>query len=207
MADKLLQGITWLGHASFRVVAPEAVIYVDPWKLKGGEKADLILITHDHHDHLSVEDVERIRKTDTVIVTTAAAAKQLTGDVRVVKVGDVRTVKGVRIQAVAAYNPGKQFHPRAAGGLGFVFSAGGRAIYHAGDTDATPEMSKIKADVALVPVGGKYTMTVSEAAQAVNIFRPKVAVPMHWGDIIGSHADAETFKAEAKVPVEILAAE
>jgi L-ascorbate metabolism protein UlaG (beta-lactamase superfamily) len=205
--DKLLDGITWLGHASFKIAAPGVLIYVDPWKLKGAEKADLILITHEHHDHLSVEDVQRIRKADTTIVTTATAAKQLTGDVRVVKAGDTLTVKGVRIQAVAAYNPAKQFHPRAAGGLGFLFTVGGRTIYHAGDTDATPEMSGIKTDVALVPVGGKYTMTASEAAQAVNIFRPQVAAPMHWGDIIGARADAERFKAEATVPVEILEAE
>ncbi len=205
--EKLLEGTTWLGHDSFRIVAPEGVIYVDPWKLKGGEKADLILITHEHHDHLSPEDVKRLQKPDTVIVTIAAAAKQLQGDVRVVKPGDTLSVKGVHIQAVPAYNPNKQFHPKAAGHVGFVFTAGGRTIYHTGDTDLIPEMAHIQADVLLVPVGGKYTMTASEAAQAVNRIQPKVAVPMHWGDIIGSRADAERLKAESKTRVEILEAE
>ena len=205
--DKLLEGITWLGHASFKIVALEGVIYVDPWKLKGGEKADLILITHDHHDHLSPDDVKRLQKPDTAIVTIAAAAKQLQEDVRVVKAGDTLSVKGIKIQAVPAYNPNKQFHPRAAGHVGFLFTAGGRTIYHTGDTDVIPEMDGIHTDVALVPVGGKYTMTADEASQAVNRIQPKVAVPMHWGDIIGSRADAEQFRAESEVAVEILEAE
>jgi len=127
--------------------------------------------------------------------------------VRVVKPGDTLSVKGVHIQAVPAYNPNKQFHPKAAGHVGFVFTAGGRTIYHTGDTDLIPEMAHIQADVLLVPVGGKYTMTASEAAQAVNRIQPKVAVPMHWGDIIGSRADAERLKAESKTRVEILEAE
>ncbi len=201
---KLLEGITWLGHASFKIVAPEGVIYVDPWKLQGGEKAALILITHDHHDHLSPDDVKRLQKPDTVIVTIAAAAKQLRGDVRIVKAGDTLNIKGVKIRAVPAYNLNKQFHPKAAGHVGFLFTAGGRTIYHAGDTDVIPEMASIQTDVALVPVGGKYTMTASEAAQAVNRIQPKVAVPMHWGDVIGTRADAERFKTESKVAVEIM---
>lgn len=203
MAD-LLEGITWLGHDSFRIKAPEGVIYVDPWKLRSVEPADLILITHEHHDHFSADDVKKLLKPDTTIVTIAAVAKQLKGDVRTVKPGDTLTVKGVKIEAVPAYNPAKQFHPKAAGHVGFIITAGGRRIYHAGDTDAIPEMANIQTDVALLPVGGKYTMTASEAAQVANLIKPKVAVPMHWGDIIGTRADAEAFKKASKVPVEIL---
>ena len=205
MAD-LLEGITWLGHDSFRIKAPEGVIYIDPWKLRSAEPADLILITHEHHDHFSAEDVKKLRKPDTTIVTVAQVAKQLKGDVRTVKPGDTLTVKGVKIEVVPAYNPAKQFHPKAAGHVGFIITAGGRRIYHAGDTDAIPEMANIQTDVALLPVGGKYTMTASEAAQAANLIKPKVAVPMHWGDIIGTRADAEAFKKACKVPVEILQA-
>lgn len=203
----LLEGITWLGHDSFRIEAPEGVIYVDPWKLRSAEPADLILITHEHHDHFSAEDVKKLRKPDTVIVTIAAVAKQLAGDVRTVKPGDTLTVKGIKIDAVPAYNPVKQFHPKAAGHVGFIITAGGRRIYHAGDTDMIPEMANIQTDVALLPVGGKYTMTASEAAQAANLIKPKVAVPMHWGGIIGTYADAGTFKKACKVPVDILEAE
>jgi L-ascorbate metabolism protein UlaG (beta-lactamase superfamily) len=202
--DKLLEGITWLGHASFKIKAAEGVIYIDPWKLKSDEPADLILITHDHHDHLSPDDVAKISKPGTVVVTIAAAAAKLKGDVRVVKPGDKLTVKGVAIEVVPAYNPKKQFHPRAQGHVGYVLTMGGRRIYHAGDTDVIPEMAHIKTDVALLPAGGKFTMDAHEAAQAANLIQPKLAVPMHWGDLIGSQADADTFRAESKVPVEIL---
>jgi len=200
----LLEGITWLGHASFKIQAPEGVIYIDPWKLRTAEQADLILITHEHHDHFSPDDLKRIRKPDTSIVTTASVAASLKGDVRVVKAGDKLKIKGVEIEVVPAYNPNKQFHPKATGGVGFVITAGGRRIYHAGDTDSIPEMAHIKADVVFLPVGGKYTMTASEAAQVANKIKPAVAVPMHWGDVIGSRADAEKFRAETQVPVEIL---
>lgn len=206
MAD-LLEGITWLGQASFKIKAPEGVIYIDPWKLKDGEHADLILITHGHHDHFSVEDVERIRKADATVVTTASVAAQLKGDVRVVKAGDTLTAKGAKIEVVPAYTPDKQFHPKPAGGVGFIITAGGRRVYHAGDTDAIPEMADIEADVALLPVGGKYTMNAGEAAQVANMIKPAMAVPMHWGDVIGSRADAETFRDQCQVPVEILEAQ
>jgi L-ascorbate metabolism protein UlaG (beta-lactamase superfamily) len=174
----LLEGITWLGHDSFRIKAPEGVIYIDPWKLRSAQSADLILITHEHHDHFSAEDVKKLLRPDTTIITVATVAKQLKGDVRTVKPGDTLTVKGIRIEAVPAYNPAKQFHPQAAGHVGFIITAGGRRIYHAGDTDVIPEMTHIQTDVALLPVGGKFTMTASEAARAANLIRPKVAVPM-----------------------------
>jgi L-ascorbate metabolism protein UlaG (beta-lactamase superfamily) len=200
----LLQGITWLGHDSFKIKSSEGVIYVDPRNLAAAEPADLILITHEHHDHFSPDDVKKLRKPDTVIVTVAQVAKDLKGDVRVVKPGDTLTVKGIKIEAVPAYNPNKQFHPRAVGHVGFIISVGGRRIYHAGDTDVIPEMAKLEVDVALLPVGGKYTMNASEAADAVNLIRPGVAVPMHWGDLIGTRADAEAFQKASKVPVVIL---
>lgn len=204
--ENLLEGITWLGHASFKIKAPEGVIYIDPWKLHNGEPADLILITHDHFDHFSADDVKKIRKADTTIITTASVAAQLKGNVQTVKAGDTLTVKGVKIEVVPAYNPRKEFHPKPAGGVGFIITVGGRRIYHAGDTDAIPEMNNIKADVALLPVGGKYTMTADEAAEVANKIKPRVAVPMHWGDIIGSRADAESFCAQCQTPTQILEA-
>jgi L-ascorbate metabolism protein UlaG (beta-lactamase superfamily) len=199
-----LNGITWLGHDSFRVAAPGAVVYIDPWKLDKAEKADLILVTHEHHDHFSPADVEMLRRPETVIVTIQQVATQLKGDVRVVKPGDQVEVKGIAIAAVPAYNPAKQFHPRSAGHVGFVVTIAGTRIYHAGDTDVVPEMASLQVDVALLPVGGKYTMTAAEAAEAADRIKPKVAVPMHWGDIIGSRADAEAFKKLCHVPVVIL---
>ncbi|MDH5406516.1 MAG: MBL fold metallo-hydrolase [Candidatus Aminicenantes bacterium] len=202
----MLESIKWLGHASF-VIKAEKVIYIDPWKLKDGEPADIILITHDHYDHCCPEDVQKIMKPDTVIVTTPDAAAKFKGNVKTVKPGDKLTVEGVPIEAVHAYNPRKQFHPKKQMGVGYIVTVGGTRIYHLGDTDFIPEMQNIKADIALVPVGGTYTMDAEEAAKAVNTFLPKVAIPMHWGEIVGSEKDAQRFKELAQCEVKILTPE
>jgi len=206
----LVANIHWLGHDAFRIDGKDAVIYIDPYRLKGGPSADLILITHEHADHTSPTDVEKIRKADTVIVTTAAAASKLSGDIRTVKPGDDLTVKGVHIRTVAAYNltkfrsPGVPFHPREAGHVGFVITVDGVRIYHAGDTDVIPEMAGLAPDVALLPVSGTYVMTAEEAVEAAASIGPKVAVPMHVGEGIGTLEDAARFKAKAGVPVIVL---
>jgi L-ascorbate metabolism protein UlaG (beta-lactamase superfamily) len=210
---RLTSNIHWLGHDSFRIDGDGIVIYVDPYRLKEGPKADLILITHDHMDHASPEDVARIRKADTVIVTVATAAAKLSGEIRIVKPGDELTVKGVAIKAVPAYNvnkfrsPGVPFHPQAAGYVGYVVTVQGVAIYHAGDSDHIPEMKDLHPDVALLPVSGTYVMTAEEAAEAAAAIGPRVAVPMHVGEGIGSLSDARRFKEKASVPVVILSIE
>ncbi|RLC73801.1 MAG: MBL fold metallo-hydrolase [Chloroflexi bacterium] len=190
----MVENIHWLGHDSFRIDGP-ATIYVDPWQLPAGvPQADLVLVTHDHYDHCSPEDVAKISKADTVIVTIAAAAKKLKGDVRVVKPGDSLTVKGIPIEVVPAYNVNKKFHPRDAGHVGFIITVDGQRIYHAGDTDFIPEMKDFKVDIALLPVSGTYVMTADEAANAAKAINPKVAIPMHYGEIVGSREDAERFR-------------
>jgi len=190
----MIENIHWLGHDSFRIDGP-ATIYVDPWQLPAGvPQADLVLVTHDHYDHCSPEDVAKISKADTVIVTIAAAAKKLKGDVRVVKPGDSLTVKGIPIEVVPAYNVNKKFHPRDAGHVGFIITVDGQRIYHAGDTDFIPEMKDFKVDIALLPVSGTYVMTADEAANAAKAINPKVAIPMHYGEIVGSREDAERFR-------------
>ena len=199
----MLEGIHWLGHAGFRIDG-EKVVYIDPYRISGGPPADLILITHAHYDHCSAIAVERIRGDKTVIVTNAACARRFRGDVRVVAPGRSISVEGVGIEAVAAYNVGKPFHPKADGGLGFVVSTGGRRIYHAGDTDLILEMARVRADVALLPVSGIYLMTAEEAAEAARRIRPAAAVPMHYGSIVGSSSDAARFMELAEVRVEIL---
>ncbi len=206
MAQDLLQGITWLRHASFRIDAPGCVIYLDPWKLKAKKPApaDLILITHEHHDHFSPDDLEKIRTPGTSIVSIAAVTSELRGDLHTVQAGDRLTVKGIDIEVVPAYNRDKHFHPQSKGGVGYILTIGSRRIYHAGDTDAIPEMDNIQADVALVPVSGTYTMNASEAASVVNKMQPAIAVPMHWGDAIGKREDALAFREECKVPVRIM---
>jgi L-ascorbate metabolism protein UlaG (beta-lactamase superfamily) len=200
--------LTWLGHASFKLKAGEKVIYFDPWKVKKGEAADLILITHSHFDHLSLDDVRHIQKKDTIIVTTKDSASNLKGDIRIIKPGDQITLDDTEIEVKPAYNIGKNYHPKTNGWVGFIVSTGGKRIYHAGDTDAIPEMKRLNnIDIALLPVGGTYTMTAEEASETANEFKPTMAIPMHWGTIVGSKADAERFKKLFKGETHILQSE
>jgi len=164
----------------------------------------VICITYSHYDHLSGEDIEKIRKPSTVIVGPADCRGGFGAAFKTVAPGDKVTVGDVAIEAVPAYNTDKDFHPKKKGWLGFVVSVDGVRVYHVGDSDVIPEMSGVKADVALVPVGGTYTMTVKQAAEAVSKINPKVAVPMHCGDIVGTLGDRETFKASCKTAVVIL---
>ena len=186
-----VDAIHWLGHDAFRLDGPP-VVYIDPYELAGGVKADLILITHAHSDHLSPADVARVRGPNTVVVGPQEVADKLAG-VRVVAPGDAIEVAGVRVQAVPAYNTNKKFHPEADGKVGFVISFGAFSVYHAGDTDAIPEMAALAPDVALLPVSGTYVMTAPEAADAARSIKPTVAIPMHYGSIVGSEADAKKF--------------
>lgn len=204
----MIEGIHWLGHASFRI-DDAVVIYIDPWKLKQAKPADLILVTHAHFDHLSAGDIAKITKPGTVIVCPASCADKLSGDVRIMAPGDKLRVGEVNIEAVPSYNTNKPNHPKQAGNLGYIVEVGGRRIYHAGDTDLIPEMANMRCDVALLPIGGKYTMDASEAAQAVERIKPKAVVPMHWGDLVGSAQDVERFKQRVPkgVSVEVLKAE
>jgi L-ascorbate metabolism protein UlaG (beta-lactamase superfamily) len=196
--------LTWLGHASFKLNDREKTIYFDPWKVKKGELADLILITHSHFDHLSPDDLRRIQKKETVIVATKDSASKLKGDIRTIKPGDKITVDDIQIETIHAYNIGKNYHPKTNGWVGFIVTIGGKRIYHAGDTDAIPEMKRLSVDVALLPIGGTYTMTAEEAAEIANEFKPTSAIPMHWGAIVGSKADAERFKKLFKGETNIL---
>jgi L-ascorbate metabolism protein UlaG (beta-lactamase superfamily) len=199
----MLQGIYWLGHASFRI-EDTVTIYIDPWKLKKGPAADLILVTHDHHDHLSPQDIAKISKPGTVIICPAPCVAKLKGDVRPIAPGQTLQVGQVTVEAVPAYNPGKPYHPKQAGNVGYIVEVGGRRIYHAGDTDLIPEMATIRCDVALLPIGGTYTMNAEEAAQAVQRIKPKTVVPMHWGDIVGSKGDVARFQKLVPQSVEVV---
>lgn len=198
----MMENITWLGHASFKI-RDDKVVYIDPWKLGRAEPADIILVTHSHYDHCSPQDVAKLQKEGTVIVTVADCAGEFRGDVRIVKSGDSLKIDEVTIEAVPAYNTDKPNHPKAAGWVGFIIEMGGSRIYHAGDTDLIPEMDKIKADIALLPVAGP-TMTAEEAAQAAERINPQVAIPMHYGDILGFRADAERFKRLCSCEARIL---
>lgn len=207
--ESVLRNISWLGHDAYRIRAGEAIIYIDPFRLASAPvAADLILVSHDHYDHCSLADLEQIVKSGTVIVTEAQAAAKLAGDVRVVRPGDKVEVRGVTIEAVPAYNTNKAFHPAANGWLGFIITVEGVRIYHAGDTDYIPEMRHFAADIALLPVSGTYVMTAEEAAQAALDLKPRIAIPMHYGTLGGTRADALRFARllAGKVRVEVLEA-
>jgi len=210
----LLDSIEWLGHSGFRIDARGTTIYIDPYRIPDGPTADLILVTHGHYDHYSPQDVERVSGGHTWLVAPPAVAERAGGRVASIAPGqqlELEPVPGVEVAAVAAYNTSKRnedgnpFHARDAGGVGFDLNVRGERLYHAGDTDVIPEMDLVVGvDVALLPVSGTYVMTPSEAAEAARRIQPAVAVPMHWGEHIGTREDAEEFAERAPVEVRIM---
>lgn len=196
--------IAWLGHATI-LIQGEKRVMVDPWKLKKPEPVDIVLVTHDHYDHCSPEDVEKVTGPATSIIAPPDAAARLGSGATSISPGETLETCGVTVEAVAAYNVDKQYHPKSKGWVGYVVTMGGERIYVAGDTDRIPEMDAIRADVVVLPVGGTYTMNADEAAEAANRIGPGLAIPIHFGDIVGTEADARRFESRCSVPVKILA--
>lgn len=209
--------ITWLGHDGFKI-SNSSIVYIDPLNIKPNEPADLLLITHNHYDHLNLEDIAKVATGKTTIVAAEECRGKLTGvkvkELKTVRPGDRLTVGGgVTVEAVAAYNvnkfraPGQPFHPKQDAKVGLILGIGPVRIYHAGDSDHIPEMKQVRADVALLPVSGTYVMTAEEAAEATKTIKPKVAIPMHYGAEVGTEADAKKFAQLAACEVKILKAE
>jgi L-ascorbate metabolism protein UlaG (beta-lactamase superfamily) len=204
--DNILGKLKWYGHASFSIES-DRILYIDPWNIPASApKADIILVTHSHFDHLSPDDINRLKKEDTIIVCSSDCVSQLSGDVRGLLPDQEVEIQGINIKAVPAYNPAKPFHPQKNEWLGFVFTMEGVSIYHAGDTDIIPEMEDLGAvNIALLPVGGKYTTNAEQAAATANLIKPDVSIPMHWGaDVIGTEEDASRFKELCQGEVMIL---
>jgi L-ascorbate metabolism protein UlaG (beta-lactamase superfamily) len=210
-------GVTfhWLGHDGYKLTMEGKTIYIDPFKISNfhynKNDADIILISHNHFDHLSVDDLKHVIGNNTTIVAAKECIEQLK-NVRVAETkgvvpGDMLTVQGIPIETTAAYNTNKHFHPKADGKVGFIITLNKMRIYHTGDTDDIPEMNGTDPDVALVPVSGTYVMTAEEAAKAINekIKPKKLAIPMHYGSIVGTQKDAVKFKQLVTAcPVQIL---
>lgn len=197
--------IKWLGHASFRISGPESVAYIDPWKLdQAPHDADLVVVSHSHHDHFSPEDIAKVAKEDTAIIAPGDVVAKMR-IASAVTPGDNITIKGVTVEAVAAYNVDKAFHPRSNQWIGVVLTIDAKRVYYAGDTDFIPEMEELQGvDLALLPVGGTYTLNAAEAARACKAIGCKSAIPYHWGDIVGSASDAEEFVRTAECEGKLL---
>lgn len=202
--------ISWLGHDCFKI-KNNKTIYIDPFNIKDEEKADLIFVTHEHYDHCSLKDIKKISTSKTIVVAPESCKTQLSGmKTKFIKPGDKIVVDEIEVEAVPAYNinkfraPGEVFHPKEEEKVGYIINFSGVKIYHAGDTDLIQEMKNIQVDIALLPVSGTYVMTAEEAAEATKIIKAEIAIPMHYGSIVGSEKDAEKFKKLAACKVEIL---
>jgi L-ascorbate metabolism protein UlaG (beta-lactamase superfamily) len=190
----MLTGLRWYGHASVRFKGRENAVFVDPYRIRSAKPVNVVLVTHAHFDHLSPDDIRKVSTPGTVTVAPPDCAAQLGPESRAIAPGEREDLgNGVVVEAYPAYNINKQFHPLDKGWVGYVIEMDGRRVYVAGDTDRTPEMASIRCDVAFLPVGGTYTMNAEEAASAARDLRAKIAVPIHWGTIVGSRADAERF--------------
>ena len=210
--------IKWLGHDGF-LIKNSKVIYIDPYNIGyKEEKADLIFLTHGHYDHCSVADLKKIIKEGTKIICPADCQSKINQfDVpirmEIIEEGQEIDLRNLKVIAIPAYNIDKPFHQKGEG-IGYLIKFEGVVIYHAGDTDVIPEMQKLTGHknkdtkfVALLPVGGRFTMSAEEAAEAANIIKPDLAIPMHYGTLIGSREDAEEFVElckENKINAEIL---
>lgn len=191
-------------HSSIKLtgVGPDAdkIVYVDPYEISGApHDADAVLITHGHYDHFSPPDIKKILKSDTRLAVPQNLYEKATALVppeRIVpmKLGKAVKIAGISVKATPAYNRFKPFHPKRAGNIGYLLTINGARVYIAGDTDAVPEILKIRCDIALVPVGGTYTMSAREAASLINTIKPALAIPTHYGSLAGKAEGGTCFK-------------
>ena len=197
----MIGNITVNTQSSIRI-AGEEILYFDPLDIpEKVSDADIVFITHDHYDHFSDEDIEKVKNDSTVfVVPRSMAEKALNYGLPADKLmsfdpGESTEILGIPVETVPMYNVNKKFHARSAGWLGYVVTVDGERIYVAGDIDAIDEAKNLKCDTAIVPIGGTYTMNAREAAQLINIMKPAAVIPVHYGSIVGSRKDGEDFAA------------
>ncbi len=195
----MLENVEVLYHSSIKI-KDNKIIYIDPFKIdKDYNDADIVFITHDHFDHYSEEDIDKvINENTTIIIPEELLTKILRKGINKNAVITVESnkeymVQGIKFETIPAYNTNKTFHPKENYWVGYIITLDGIRYYIAGDTYITEENRKVKCDVAFVPVGGTYTMNYSEAAELVNIIKPKIAVPIHYGSVVGTKQDATNF--------------
>lgn len=197
--------IALLQHAAVRLRAKDACVCIDPFQLGESFQADVLCITHEHYDHLSPPDIGKVATDKTTVFAAESACQKIQRPCTPLRPGQAGEAGGVKVKAVEAYNTDKPYHPRGLG-VGFVVELEGVRVYHAGDTDFVPEMEALagKVDVALLPVSGTYVMDAAQAAQAARAIQPKLAIPMHYGAIVGSRQDAKAFAEAYPGKTEIL---
>ncbi len=195
----MLENIEVLYHSSIRI-NKEKTIYIDPFKIdKNYNDADIVFITHDHYDHYSEEDIDKVINENTTIIIPEELLTNLLrkginkNAIITVEPNEKYMVQGIKFETIPAYNTNKIFHPKENGWVGYIITLDDIRYYIAGDTDITEENRKVKCDVAFVPVGGTYTMDFKEAAQLINEIQPKIAVPIHYGSVVGTKQDATDF--------------
>ena len=196
----MLKGIECLGHSTIKINKNNKIIYIDPYNISDGiNDADYIFITHNHYDHFSEEDIKKVKNNETIIIITEdlytnTLKSGFNGmNIITVKPNENYQVEGIKFSTIPAYNTNKTFHPKENNWVGYIIELEGSKYYIAGDTDITDENKKVKCDVAFVPVGGTYTMDFKEAAHLINEIKPKIAVPIHYGSIVGTNQDATDF--------------
>ena len=206
----MIENIECLGHSTIKFNKMGKIIYVDPYNINEEiHDADIIFVTHSHYDHYSEEDITKIKRDDTKIVVTSDLANNvidfgfMSNDVTIVLPNNKYKVDDIKFSTVNSYNINKQFHPKENNWVGYIIELDGIKYYIAGDTDINEDNQKVKCDVAFVPVGGTYTTTAQEAAGLVNIIKPKVAVPIHYGTIVGSEEDANIFRDNVEEDIEV----
>ncbi len=195
-----LSFLKWIDHAGFAMEINGKRVYVDPFRIRGSmPKADLIFVTHPHFDHFNEDAMGKVVGSNTKFVAPKDVADKLSGKkVLSVQPGKSYTVEGISFNTVAAYNIGKEFHPKASGWVGYIIDADGRKVYHAGDTDVTEEMKRVEADVALLPIGGHYTMSLDDAVLVAGSIRAKAFVPMHYKSLLGKEGSKKAEEEFAK---------
>lgn len=196
----MVENIKCLGHSSVKLNSNK-IIYIDPYNIKeSNHDADIILITHSHYDHFSINDIDRIKKNDTIIVITEDIYNEVLElrfkENNIIKVlpGNTYTIDNIKFSTIPSYNINKQFHPLNNNWVGYLIEIDNIKYYVTGDTDLIDEAKKVKCDILFVPIGGTYTMDYNEASILTNIIKPKIVIPIHYGSIVGNKIDADKFK-------------
>ncbi len=208
----MTENIEVFTQSSIRIRGSGVTVYADPFRMESAlHDADYVFITHDHYDHFSPEDIAKVCRDGTTLVLPEGMKETAEGEIpRAVTILTVAPnasylFKDMEFETVPAYNKLKPFHPKGAGWVGYILHLDGKRIYIAGDTDATEEAKQVRCDIALVPIGGTYTMNAKQAAALINAIRPETAIPTHYGSIVGKKEDAGVFaeNVDGAVRVEI----